>query len=171
MKATALLALLVVAGCDSGPDISGFYQTTMLSVDSAGCGPGTPELNPPMYFFVKTEKLTGFSFYSLKSCTQPNEEACTGSIGNAIPLSQSISDGYSGRFSVSSGSTASCSLTFGRATGTLKDGIFRYESIQFGDVNQMVADCDPDEASKRGTSMPCKGYTLLVGAPYRISTQ
>jgi hypothetical protein len=171
MKRFALVLLITLGGCDSAPDLSGFYRTTSLVVDPSGCGPGQADTNAPMYFQIKSEEFAGFTFLTMHGCTQPNEGSCNSSIPNSVALTTGISDGYKGEIYVSSGSPQACSLSYSVGTATLKDNILRFESKSFRQTNQMVTKCETDEAKKRGTTMPCAGVTTLLGQPFSTSTQ
>ncbi|MCC6996569.1 MAG: hypothetical protein IT370_18295 [Deltaproteobacteria bacterium] len=169
MRIAAIFVLVatLAAGCgDDGVDISGMYMATMESSDPDGCGPGAEPTPRTMFFQIKEDTFFGAKFYSLSKCTSQMVNSCTGGgLFAGAPLSESISDGWKGKISVSSGDSTSCSLQYGEATATLINGTLRYESKKFG-VSAMsgISDCSTDEAEKRGKSMPCDGYGLIVGS-------
>ncbi|HZS41692.1 MAG TPA: hypothetical protein VFF06_32905 [Polyangia bacterium] len=157
--ACALAPAALAAGCGDGIDITGMYAMTASQSDGAGCGPGTAQTTPAFFQVVKQE-LLGVPLFSFKTCTSADPSTCT--LGFGL-LSEPIANGWKGELSIASGDAASCSLGYTVETAVVMARSLRYERHVYSENNVQGTQCKSQDATSRGTSMPCTGYVLLVG--------
>jgi hypothetical protein len=157
-----LLLPLVVGGCGGGDpvDLSGVYRVD-VAVESAPCGADTPTISPPAYVKLGKESLFGQQYFDYATCTDAAGTDCAGG-GLFSGFFEPIDDGWRGVVTSSSGSGGSCSLGYFEQTAILTDGMLVIEASTYRDTVDLAAEqCQPEEAERRGDTMPCEEHTRV----------
>jgi hypothetical protein len=153
----SLVALLVLSACGggSGTDLTGIYRVD-LAVGSMPCGADEPlPTIPPFLKFAKDEFL-GQSYFKYDGCQDEAGTDCGTAGGLFSGFFEPISDGWRGVVTSSSGSGGQCALSYFEQTAILKKGALVIDGSSFRDQVELPEDkCEPDEAERRGDSMPC----------------
>jgi len=154
--------ILVLAACGgSDVDLTGVYRVDS-AVGSMPCGADASITYPAFLRFEKMEFL-GQPFFAYDGCTDETATECT-SVGGLIGgFFEPTDDGWLGRTSFSSGGGASCTLGIINQSATLRSAALTIEiSSHEEEVDGLPDDqCDPDEAERRGTEMPCIEHSLI----------
>jgi hypothetical protein len=160
MRLAMCLVVLVACG-DEGPDLTGVYAVES-AVGAEPCGTDEPIEYAPYVHFEKREFL-GNEFFAYDGCADAQAAICT-PIGGVIGgFFEPIKGGWLGYQSSSSGSSGECLLGVVEQTAIL-DGrslvieVHHYEeSVPLDEV-----ECFPEEAERRGPTMPCVEHSLVA---------
>jgi hypothetical protein len=134
----------------------------LLGVLAAGCGGGTATPVPdfPPYFRVAKENFLGTDVNVPQNCDGTEVESCQ-SAGFFALLTDEIDGGYRGTSSVAvSAGAGTCSLGFFTYSATLEGEVLTYRADHHGESVQSE-ECDADEATARGTDMPCLSQEVI----------
>jgi len=162
---THLLVGSLLAACGGGgldgPDLSGVYQVTEMLESNNSCDPQTPVAMPDAFFLLEPKELFGHDYFHHMICDSAEPASCSegGSVG---PLDTALDDGWQGGIGYASGSAPPCLLgyAFGIATESGPDRV-RVEERSYAD--REAPTCDANDATERGTTMPCIGSTVWLG--------
>jgi hypothetical protein len=165
MKLLIVVGSVLAVGCGedglAGPDLSGMYQVTQMLESQDSCDPQSPVDMPDAFFLLEPKKLFGRDYFRHAVCTSADPATCE-ELGSVGPLDTARDDGWQGGIGYSSGEAPPCLLgyVFGIAIETAADTV-RIDDQSYADTN--ADSCDPEEATRRGTSMPCVGSTMWIG--------
>lgn len=152
--------------CGGSPDISGIYQSTQVTRDATGCGPGT-STTTPAFVRIQGGELLGASFFTVKACSGQEESTCNSSLGSVITngaLGNEIADGFSGGVSAASGFDGRCALTNIEVKATRSGDVITIEGTRrAGELMVSSAECTTDLAKARSAELSCGGFERFVG--------
>ncbi|MGE0548151.1 MAG: hypothetical protein AB7O24_10415 [Kofleriaceae bacterium] len=159
-----LACAVVITGCGEdldGPDLSGVYQVTSAVESETDCNPLVPVVMPDPYFLLEPKELFGHTYFHHVVCPTADPASCEeyGSVG---PLDTGFDTGWEGGIGFSAGSEPPCTLGYSYGIVTKIDEM----SVQVEDRSYIAEDqptCDAEEATNRGTTMPCVGSTRWIG--------
>jgi hypothetical protein len=156
-----LAVVLLLAGCSSNVDLTGMYQVT-ADVASSPCGADAPVAAMPSYLKFSTSEAFGAKIVSYETCGDAAGTMCESAGGIFGGFSEPIDDGWRGIESYDSFSGSTCSLGYTERTAILKGTMLVIEESQYIDSPMLdEAHCTPDEAEKRGTTMPCEMHERI----------
>ena len=157
-----LSLLLVISACGSADvDLTGVYR-----VDSAiGSSPCGADATITYDAFVRFERMEilGTPFFTYEGCTDEAGTDCTSNGGIFGSFGEPIDGGWKGTLTSSSSGGTSCLLGYNEQTAILRGSALTIEVSQYlEDVPGLSEEqCDPDEAERRNTSMPCEEHELV----------
>jgi hypothetical protein len=161
----AALTLGSVA-CGGGGDISGIYQSTQVTRDATGCGPGT-STTTPAFVRVQAGELLGASFFTVKACSGQEDSTCGANLASVITngaLATEIDGGFSGGVDAASGFDGRCALTRIEVKATRSGEVITIEgSRRTGELMVSSAECTTDLAKARAAELSCVGFERFVG--------
>lgn len=161
-----LASLVVVAACGGGSggvDLTGMYRVD-LAVGSMPCGSDQPlVMFPPFLKFAKDEFL-GQAFFKYDGCMDEAGTDCGSTGGLFSGFFEPIDDGWRGVVTSSSGSGGQCALSYFEQSAILKGTMLVIDGARHSATVQLPeADCEPDEAERRGKDMPCEEHERVEG--------
>ena len=153
MRAIALLLLVGCGGDDV--DLTGMYRVD-AAMGSMPCGTDMPLPGvSPFLKFAKDEFL-GQTYFKYDGCMDEAGTDCSATGGLFSGFFEPIDDGWRGVVTSSSGSGGRCSLSYFEQTAILKRDVLVIDGSAFRDtVDLPEAQCEPEEAERRGKDMPC----------------
>jgi hypothetical protein len=143
------------------------YQVTHQTASLRDCvNEGTAVMRTP-YFHV----LPGSKGYVAVRCTGADASTCATDLNAAalsgdliVVVDQAATDGWTGTLAYGA-ARSGCMLSYSTSSARLVDGELRIEDRSYVDTPALDASaCTAAEAQKRGTSMPCDGFQVIVGA-------
>ncbi|MBA3503879.1 MAG: hypothetical protein H0T65_26195 [Deltaproteobacteria bacterium] len=156
MRSAAIWLLAACSGGDGGVDLTGVYRVD-VAVGSSPCGNDAPLTPfPPFLKFAKDE-FFGQDYFKYDGCMDEAGVDCGSTGGLFTGFFEPISNGWKGVVTSSSGTPASCALTYFEQTATLKDGKLVIDGSTHSET-AAVSDCEPEEAEERGRDMPCEEH-------------
>ena len=159
MRAAAIVVLAAACGGgSSGVDLTGMYRVD-VAVGSMPCGADNPITRPPFLKFAKDDVL-GQSYFKYDGCMDEAGTDCGSTGGLFTGFFEPISNGWKGVVTSSSGTPASCALTYFEQTAILKDLKLVIDGSSFSETASVSA-CEPEEAEKRNTDMPCEEHERI----------
>ena len=158
MRLVLGLVVVLALGC-GGTDIEGMYQVTSHTF-AEGCGTEVAATGEP-YFRIEQTDFFGQDVQIPHECETTSVDTCTG-FGFFALLAEEIDSGYRGTASLASGGGATCALSYYVYTATLDGDVLTFHAEQYGET-VTSATCDADEATNRGTDMPCVSTETIVG--------
>jgi len=165
MRALAFLVLAACGGGSSGIDLTGVYRVD-LAIGSMPCGNDLPLTDISPFLRFGKDEFLGQPYFKYDGCTDEAGTDCGNTGGLFTGFFEPIDDGWRGVVTSSSGSAGQCALSYFEQTAILKNMILVIEGAHHGDtVNLPAAQCDPDEAEKRGTSMSCEEHERIEATP------
>ena len=158
------IAVLVVAlaACSDDPvDLTGMYRVDS-AIGAMPCGTDAPLANvPPFLKFAKDEFL-GQDYFKFDSCTDEAGTDCSSAPGLFSGFFEPITDGWRAVVTSSSGSGGRCALQYFEQTAILKKMLLVIDGSSYRDtVDLPDAMCQPDEAERRNTSLPCAEHSRI----------
>jgi hypothetical protein len=155
----ALLLVIAACGGSSSTDLTGMYRVD-VAVSSMPCGNDAPIAMPPAFLKFAKDEFLGQSYFKYDECKDEAGTDCPNSGGLFTGFFEPISNGWKGVVTSSSGAGGMCSLTYFEQTAVLKDLTLVVDASSFSDDVSLPDDqCEPEEAEKRGTDMPCEEHT------------
>lgn len=155
-----VLPLVGACGGDDPVDLSGVYRVD-VAVESAPCGADLPTSSPPAYVKLGKENLFGQQYFDYATCT---DAAGTDRAGGGLftGFFEPIDGGWRGVVTSSSGAGGSCSLGYFEQTAILTEAMLVIEASTYRDSVELAAEqCQPEEAERRGDTMPCEEHTRI----------
>lgn len=159
MLTRTLAVVVMVAACDGGndgPDLTGMYRVD-VAIGSMPCGADAPLQNPPAFMKFAKDDFLGQDYFKYDGCKDEAGTDCSTTGGLFTGFFEPISDGWKGVVTSSSGTPASCSLTYFEQTAILKGTTLVIDGSTFRDTVAVSA-CEPEEAEKRNSDMPCEEH-------------
>lgn len=157
----ALLIGLAACGGGDGIDLSGMYRVD-VAVGAMPCGEDTPLPSIPPFLKFAPDEFLGQKYYKYDGCMDEAGTDCAATGGLFTGFFEPIDDGWRGVVTSSSGSGGSCSLSYFDQTAILKQTALVIDGSSFREVVDLPEDkCDPDEAERRGDSMPCAEHERI----------
>jgi hypothetical protein len=165
-----LLACALAACGDDGSsaeDLAGVYEVTAHAINSTGCGNATePPNDDYSHFSLTPGDFLGQDYVSFGECTSADYADCN-DFGLFSAFIEIGGDWKNEIHSSSGGGGFTCSL--GKVDGVMtvgEDGSIHIETRLYNeDVEGLTEEeCDPDEAERRGTDMPCTELDVVDGA-------
>ncbi|MGE0872062.1 MAG: hypothetical protein AB7P03_26120 [Kofleriaceae bacterium] len=161
-KLLVCVGLLAACGEDlDGPDLSGVYQVTTAVESDADCNPTTPIEMPDPYFILESKELFGHTYFHHAGCPTADPASCE-EFGSLGPLDSGFDGGWEGGLGFAVGSMPPCTLGYSYGSATVIDDT----TVQVEDRSYIAEDqptCDANEATERGTSLPCVSSKRWVG--------
>lgn len=151
----ALVSCVACGGGSGGIDLTGMYRVD-VAVGSMPCGTDTPLSSiSPFLRFAKDEFL-GQDYFKYDGCNDEAGIDCGSAGGLFSGFFEPIDDGWRGVVTSSSGSNGTCSLSYFEQTAVLKSTMLVIDGSSYRDTVALPdAQCEPDEAERRGKDMPC----------------
>ncbi|MGE0869549.1 MAG: hypothetical protein AB7P03_13365 [Kofleriaceae bacterium] len=147
--------LVLLAGCNDDIDLTGIYRVD-VNVSSAPCGADQPVANGPAYLSFYKDEFFGQDYFAYDECNDPEAIDCPIGGGLFSGFYEPIDDGWLGRASSSAGFGGTCGLAYMEQTAVLNGNVLVFELAHYQDEVQLPDDeCEPEEAERRGDSMPC----------------
>lgn len=157
--AAAVLSLTACGGGSDGPDLTGMYRVD-VALGSMPCGDDQPLANIPPYLKFAKDEFLGQPYFKYDGCMDEAGTDCNSTGGLFSGFFEPIDDGWMGVVTSSSGDTASCALTYFEQTAILKDLILVIDGASYSETGPVSA-CEPEEAEKRNTEMPCTEHERI----------
>ncbi|NVB84689.1 MAG: hypothetical protein HOV81_40325 [Kofleriaceae bacterium] len=154
---SALAAALLACGCQSEVDLGGTYHVE-ANVLSAPCGNDQLAAMPPATLELIPDDAFGFVY---ARCTDDAAAACETPNPYTDSFPEPIDGGWRGIVTTAGGATT-CSLIYTAQTATLHGErlVIDIETHR-EDIPAAMVSCAPDEAARRGTSMPCAEHERI----------
>jgi hypothetical protein len=160
MRSAAILVLATACGGgSSGVDLTGMYRVD-VAVGSSPCGADNPIANQAPFLKFKKDDFLGQTFFAYDGCMDEAGLDCGSTGGLFSGFFEPISNGWKGVVTASSGTPASCALTYFEQTAILKDLKLVIDGSSFSETVAVSA-CEPEEAEKRNTDMPCEEHERI----------
>lgn len=153
----ALAAMLMASACGGGgdPDFVGMYMTTSHVTNETQCTGADTPVDGPAYFRITSQEFFGQTVYTRDDCDTADEASCVSGGG----LVDSSGTGF---VSTQSGDATSCSLGYISFEASLDGDELTFSTTTYADSGA-IDPCTTDEAERRGDSMPCESYDVIVG--------
>ena len=151
-----LSVLVISSACGGGdPDFVGTYMTTSHVSNQTQCSGADTPIDAPPYFRITSQKFFGATVYTRDDCDSADQASCVSGGG----LVDSTGVGF---VLTQSGDASSCSLGYISYQAALDGDELTFSTTTYADSGA-IDPCTTDEAEKRGDSMPCQSYDILVG--------
>ena len=161
MRLAAILFLAACGGGSSGPDLTGMYRVD-VAVGSMPCGADEPLASIPPYLKFAKDEFLGQPYFKYDGCQDEAGTDCGSTGGLFSGFFEPIDNGWRGVVTSSSGSAGSCTLSYFEQTAVLKGLMLVIDGSSYRDtVDLPDAQCEPDEAEKRNTDMPCAEHERI----------
>jgi hypothetical protein len=154
---TYLLACAFLAGCNVPTDISGIYQSSTHTQNTAGCGPG-PSVGDMPIFRIERIDVLGTVGYTYEICAATDPMSCLDFGLLSLRFTQPIAGGwtddtYEGNFN------QFCALTHTVSTAIRSGNTINVEFKTFSMMGSaakiMSTSCDAMAAREAASQMPC----------------
>ena len=162
-----IAAIISIAACggSSSSDLAGVYQITHHTINETGCDQEGPESTGYSHFQLSPEEFFGQDLLSFGECQSASPDTCSG-LGLFSGYIEMGDEWVSEISSSSGGGSLACLLGFSLSTITETGvGELRIESRRHSDTDDALSEdqCSTDEASLRGSDMPCDRFEVIVG--------
>lgn len=147
----------MASGCSSTVDLGGVYRVD-ANVVSAPCGNDQPVATPPAALQLIADETFGFVY---TRCTDEAGTMCARPNPYTDSFPEPIDDGWRGIVTTAGGGTT-CTLEYAEQSATLHGTLLVVEITTYRDnLDGSTVTCSPDEAERRGRSMPCTAHERL----------
>ncbi len=161
MRALAVLIVLSACGGDSGTDLTGMYRVD-VAVGSMPCGEDQPLPSIAPFLRFAQDEFLGQKYFKYDGCNDEAGTDCAETGGLFSGFFEPITDGWRGVVTSSSGSNGTCLLNYFEQTAILKGTALVIDGSSYRDQVELPdAQCEPEEAERRGTSMPCAEHERI----------
>lgn len=169
MRVFLLLGFVVACGGGDDVDLTGMYRVEG-SVRSEPCGADQPDPAAPAFIRFTKDEFLGAPYYSYESCADEAGTNCGGSAGLFGGLFEPIDGGWRGVVTSSSPFDGMCALGYAEQTAILDGSALVIEASRYGETVALPeAQCEPEEAERRGDAMPCEAHSRVDAT--RLSTR
>jgi hypothetical protein len=159
LKRLAVVLALHAGACGSDPvDLTGVYRVD-IALGSMPCGTDQPLATFSPFLKLSKDQFFGQDYFKYEGCTDEGGAECTATSGLFAGFFEPIDDGWRAIVTSSSGSSGRCALSYFEQTAILKNKILVIDGSAFRDtVDLPDAQCEPEEAERRGADMPCEEH-------------
>ncbi len=171
MRVTSTIGLIAtivsMAACtgSSSSELAGVYQITHHTSNETSCAREGPGAIRYSHFQLSLEDFFEQQLLAFGECQSASPDTCSG-MGLFSGYLDMGDEQISEISSSSGGGALACLLGFSRGTITETSiGEVRIERRRYSDTDDTLSEdrCSTDEASARGSDMPCDRFEVIIG--------